>query len=234
MTVGRLDGWTVGRLEWWTVGMCLFLPTVQPSNRPSQDPWPVLDRASASFDTVNTLQADFVQIVDNPMIGDPDTTRGQLYQQRPNFFEMRFSDPKSDRIVADGKKLWLYTPSTTPGQVIRTAIPSSGTSGPNLIGQFIENPRERYDARYVRADSAGDAAVDVIALRPRGPRATDLPYSAATVWISRKDGLVRRIEIVESGGQERTITLRNLVVNRAIPAREFKFSPPAGTRVVDQ
>jgi outer membrane lipoprotein carrier protein len=197
-----------------------------------QDPGPVLDRASATYDTVRTLQADFVQIVDNPMIGDPDTTRGRLYQQRPNFFEMRFSDPKSDRIVADGKKLWLYTPSTTPGQVIRTAIPESGTSGPNLIGQFIENPRERYDARYLRADSAGDGgAVDVIALRPR---ATDLPYSAATVWISRKDGLVRRIEIVESGGQERTITLRNLVVNRAIAAREFKFSPPAGTQVVDQ
>lgn len=215
--------------------MVLFalVPTFQ---RVDGDPLPILDRASASYDTVRTLQADFVQIVDNPMIGDPDTTRGRLYQQRPNFFEMRFSDPKSDRIVADGKKLWLYTPSTTPGQVIRTAIPSSGTSGPNLIGQFVEKPRERYDARYVRADSAGDGggAVDVIALKPRGSRATDVPYSAATVWISRKDGLVRRIEIVESGGQERTITLRNLVVNQAIAAREFRFSPPAGTQVVDQ
>jgi outer membrane lipoprotein carrier protein len=226
----------VGPWDRWTVGLLLLIPTVPQSNGPTQDPWPILDRASGSYDTVKTLQADFVQIVDNPMIGDPDTTRGRLYQQRPNFFEMRFSDPKSDRIVADGKKLWLYTPSTTPGQVIRTAIPSSGTSGPNLIGQFVEKPRDRYDARYVRADSTGDAAgaVDVIALKPRGTHATDLPYSAATVWISRKDGLVRRIEIVESGGQERTITLRNLVVNQAIAAREFKFSPPTGTQVVDQ
>ncbi|HJS41927.1 MAG TPA: outer-membrane lipoprotein carrier protein LolA, partial [Gemmatimonadales bacterium] len=73
--------------------------------------------------------------------------------------------------------------------------------------------------------------VDVIALTPR---ATDLGYTAATVWISRKDGLVRRIAIVESGGQERTIALRNLVVNRSIATSEFKFSLPAGTRVVDQ
>lgn len=196
-----------------------------------QDPGPILDRASASYDTVRTLEADFIQIVANPMIGDPDTTRGRLYQQRPSYFEMRFTDPKNDRIVADGKRLWLYTPSTTPGQVIRTAIPSTGTSGPNLIGQFVEHPHERYDARYVRADSAPDGPVDVIALKPR---ATDLLYTAATVWVAKQDGLVRRIEIVETSGQTRTVILRRLVVNRPIAAREFKFSPPAGTRVVDQ
>lgn len=219
---------TSARLQVCTMLLFAVVPTFQ---RADVDPLPILDRASSAYDTVKTLQADFVQIVDNPMIGDPDTTRGRLYQQRPNFFEMRFSDPKNDRIVADGKRLWLYTPSTTPGQVIRTAIPATGTSGPNLIGQFVENPRERYDARYVRADSMAEGTVDVIALKPR---ATDLPYSAATVWISKKDGLVRRIEIIESGGQARTIVLRTLVVNRPIPAREFKFSPPAGTQVVDQ
>lgn len=200
-----------------------------------QDPWPSLDHASRTYDTVRTFQADFVQIIDNPMLGDPDTTRGRLYQRRPNYFAMRFTEPKDDRVVADGRRLWLYTPSTTPGQVIRTAIPGTGTTGPNLIGQFVEHPRERYQARYVRADSlpdaGGGAPVDVIALTPR---ATDLPYSAATVWIAKLDGLVRRIEIEETSGQRRTIILRNLTVNRAIPAREFRFSPPAGSQVVDQ
>src|SRR5216117_434357 len=183
-----------GRLE-WTVGMCLFLPTFQPSNLQTRDPWPSLDRATASFDTVRTLTADFVQIVENPMLGDPDTTRGKLYQRRPSYFAMRFTDPKNDRVVADGRRLWLYAPSTTPGQVIRSAIPGTGTTGPNLIGQFVEHPRERYTARYVRSDTTADGAVDVIALTPR---ATDLTYSEATVWIAKRDGLVRRIEIVET------------------------------------
>lgn len=196
-----------------------------------QDPWPSLDRASASFDTVKTLQADFIQIVDNPMLGDPDTTRGKLFQRRPSYFAMRFTEPRNDRIVADGRHLWLYTPSTTPGQVIRTAIPGTGTTGPNLIGQFVEHPRERYTARWLRADSGSDGSVDVIALTPR---AGDLPYSEATVWIAKRDGLVRRIDIVETSGQQRTIILSSLVVNRAIPAREFKFSPTSGLQVVDQ
>ena len=209
----------------------MFLPTFQLSNLPSQDPWPALDRASASYDTVRTLQADFVQIVDNPMLGNPDTTRGRLYQRRPSYFAMRFSEPQHDRIVADGRRLWLYTPSTTPDQVIRTTIPGTGTTGPNLIGQFVEHPRERYTARYVRADSLPDGAVDVVALTPR---AQDLPYSEATVWIAKQDGLVRRIDLVENTGQRRTITLQHLTVNGTIPPREFRFSPTSGVRVVDQ
>lgn len=225
-TVGRADGLTA-----CLVAALMFAgrPAVGPSGR--QDAWPVLDRASATYDTVRSLQADFTQIIINPMLGDPDTTRGKLYQQKPNTFAMRFSEPKNDRIVADGRYLWLYTPSSTPGQVIRTAIPGTGSTGPNLIGQFVEKPRERYNARYVRADSGADGALDVIALTPR---ATDLPYTAATLWISRKDALVSRLEIVETSGQTRTIALRNLVVNRPVASREFKFSPPAGTQVVDQ
>src|SRR5467141_2488846 len=179
----------------------------------SPDPWPILDRASATYQTIASLSADFVQIITNPMIGTPDTTRGRLYQMRPSRFAMRFTAPKGDRIVADGRFLWLYTPSTTPGQVIRSRIPEYGTTGPNLIGQFVEQPRERYTAQYVRADSLPDGPVDVVALTPR---AKDLPYEAATVWIAKQDGLVRRIEIVENTGQHRTITLQHLAVNGTI------------------
>jgi len=221
---------TSARLHVGTMLSLLIVPTFQRADV-YQDPGAVLDRASASFDTVRTLQADFVQIVDNPMLGSPDTTRGRLYQRRPSYFAMRFSEPQHDRIVADGRRLWLYTPSTTPDQVIRTTIPGTGTTGPNLIGQFVEHPRERYTARYVRADSLPDGAVDVVALTPR---AQDLPYSEATVWIAKQDGLVRRIDLVENTGQRRTITLQHLTVNGTIPPREFRFSPTSGVRVVDQ
>src|SRR5437870_3317983 len=197
------------------------------------DAWPILDRASATYQTITSLSAEFVQIITNPMIGTPDTTRGRLYQMRPSRFAMRFTAPKGDRIVADGRFLWLYTPSTTPGQVIRSRIPEYGTTGPNLIGQFVEQPRERYTAEYVRADSLPDGAglADIIRLVPKGH---DQPYSEATIWVGREDAQVHRVDIVESAGQERTVILRNIRVNRGVPGRELTFSPPAGVRVVDQ
>src|SRR5438477_2510432 len=148
----------------------------------SPDPWPILDRASQTYQTVTSLSADFVQIITNPMIGTPDTTRGRLYKMRPSRLSMRFTAPKGDRIVADGRFLWLYTPSTTPGQVIRSRIPEYGTTGPNLIGQFVEQPHERYTASYVRADSLPEGMADVVRLVPMG---RDTPYSEATIWVGR-------------------------------------------------
>src|SRR5947209_9537347 len=209
----------------------MLLSAYPPNRLTAQDPWPVLDHASQTYQTIANLSADFVQVVANPMIGAPDTTRGRLYQMRPSRFAMRFTDPKGDRIVADGRYLWLYTPSTTPGQVIRSRIPEVGTTGPNLIGQFVERPRERYTARYVRSDSLSGGTADVVAPTPKEH---DQPYRAAVIWIDRADGLVRRIEITETGGQQRTVVLDNLRMNAGAPGREFTFLPPAGVRVVDQ
>jgi outer membrane lipoprotein carrier protein len=208
-----------------------FLAVAGFASTQAPDSWPILDRASATYQTITSLSADFVQVITNPMIGAPDTTHGRLYQMRPSRFAMRFTDPKGDRIVADGRFLWLYTPSTTPGQVIRSRIPEYGTTGPNLIGQFVEQPHERYTAHYVRADSVDHNLVDVIRLVPKQH---DQPYSAAVIWVGTEDGLVRRLDISEASGQERTVILRDLKVNGGVPGRELTFSPPAGVRVVDQ
>jgi len=66
------------------------------------------------------------------------------------------------------------------------------------------------------------------------PKTGDQPYSEATIWVSRDDALVRRLDIVEASGQRRTVMLREIRVNGGVPGRELTFSPPAGVRVVDQ
>ena len=218
-----MGGWADGRTGGWLLLIsAVFHPPVYPP-----DPGPILDGASVAFARVNTLAAGFVQIVNNPMIDSPDTTLGMLYQKRPNYFEMRFSKPKGDRIVADGKYLWLWTPSSTKDQVIRSAIPANGTTGPNLIGQFVDSARQRYTARYLRMEGGAD----VIELTPRSK---DLPYSLAVLTIARNDSLVRRLDITEASGQVRSVILKDLRVNGGVPEKEFKFSVPSGVHVVNQ
>jgi outer membrane lipoprotein carrier protein len=214
------------------VGATVLLPAHPPTGLAAQSPWPILDGASAAYQAVGAFSADFVQVVINPLAGEPDTTWGALHQKPPNLFAMRFAQPKGDRIVADGRWLWLYTPSTTPGQVIRTPIPEIGTTGPNLIGQFVDHPRDRYRARYIRAETvAGEGMADVIALDPKDPQ---IPYRGAVIWIARSDSLVRRIEIAEMTGQQRIVMLQGLRPHADVPSREFKFSVPRGVQVIDQ
>ena len=213
--------------RWIPLLVVLAAPTPLAAQSDSAKAAAVLDRLSATFKNLKVLTADFVQIVQNPMTGAPDTTRGKLYQTPPNRFGMRFSVPRGDRIVADGRYLWVYTPSTTPNQVIRAQIPTGGAAGPNLMGQFADRPHERYRSRYVRADGGGD----VIALIPVEK---DQPFQEAVLWVDGKDGVPRRLEFQESSGQRRVLILSGVVLNGDIPFREFTFSVPPGAQVVSQ
>jgi outer membrane lipoprotein carrier protein len=201
-----------------------------PSGLTAQDPFAVLARARAAYDTIHTLRADFIQVVDNPMVGAPDTTRGILYQEPPSKFTMNFTHPKGDRILADGKYLWVYTPSSTPGQVIRTVLPANGGTSPNLIGQFVEHSEDRYHADFVRTDSSAAGTTDVIHLVPIR---TDQPYTEAKIWIT-KCGLVTRIEITETSGQHRVLIFTKHQLNVSLSGGAFRFTPGTGVRVVDQ
>lgn len=197
----------------------------------AQDAAAIVGRSSRVYRSLSSLKADFVQIIDNPMI-DSAESRGTLVQAGADKLAMRFTDPPGEAVVIDGKSVWIYTPSTTPGQVIRTAVPSGGpVYGFNMLAWLLDRPAERYTASYVREEKLNGRAVDVVQLVPAVP---DLPFDRALLWLDRGDGLPRRVAITEHSGAERTLTLSKLRVNQSVPDRTFTFEIPSGVRVVDQ
>jgi outer membrane lipoprotein carrier protein len=187
-----------------------------------------LHRAERMYERLSTLRADFVQTLENPMLGEEQAT-GRLFLAPPNRFAMRFTEPEGDRIVLDGEWLWLYAPSSVPDQVIRQPVPARGSTSPNLIGQFADRPLERYEAEFVRTETLGPGAtVDVVKLRPRRD---DMGFRWAEVAIAQ-DGMFHRIVVLEDSGQRRTLTFANLAVDVSIPETELRFTPQRGTRVV--
>jgi outer membrane lipoprotein carrier protein len=178
---------------------------------------------------MTTLKAAFHQTLINPMLGGPEESRGVLFLEPPGRLAMRFTQPAGDRIVADGKWLWIYTPSSVPDQVIRQPIPTAGANTPNLFAQFVDRPLLRYRATYVGADTVASEPVDLVRLVPRRD---DLPFREAVIGISRTDGWMRRLSLVEESGQRRVLVFQRLEVNQPIPPSELRFSVPRGTRVV--
>jgi outer membrane lipoprotein carrier protein len=198
---------------------------------PATDAGALIGRAARVYRSLGSLQADFAQQIDDEMVGKS-TSAGTLLQAGQAKLAMRFRDPAGDAIVLDGKQVWIYTPSTTPGQVLRMGLPSGGpVYGYNLLAWFLDRPTERYQARYLRADQVSGTAVDVIELIPLNQ---DMPFARAVISLGRADALPRRLEIQERAGGTRTLTLTNLRVNRGVPAKAFEFEVPAGVRVVDQ
>ena len=209
--------------------LLLALSSGVPEQAP--DAGEIIGRAARVYRSLASLQADFVQVIDNPMI-DSAESKGRLTQAGAAKLSMRFSEPAGEAIVIDGKHVWIYTPSTVPDQVLRLEVPSGGPAyGYNLLAWFLDRPTERYRASYVRTERLDGRTTDVIKLVPAVP---DLPFTQAVIWLDREDALPRRLEIEEHSGATRTLRLANLRVNQKVPAQTFSFKVPAGARVVDQ
>jgi outer membrane lipoprotein carrier protein len=197
----------------------------------AQDANAIIGRAARVYRSLGSLQADFVQVINNPMI-DSAESKGTLAQAGPDKLAMRFTDPAGEAIVIDGKHVWVYTPSTVPGQVVRMGIPSGGPAyGYNLLAWLLDRPQERYKASHFRSESVNGRMSDVIELVPAVP---DLPFEKARIWIDQESALPRRLEIHESSGATRILNLSRIRINRQLPQQTFIFNVPKGARVVDQ
>jgi outer membrane lipoprotein carrier protein len=210
---------------------CLAFAVMVATPAEAQDAQAIIGRAARVYRSLSSLRADFVQVIDNPMI-DSAESRGTLVQAGPAKLSMRFSEPSGEAIVIDGKHVWVYTPSTVPGQVIRLRVPSGGpVYGYNLLAWFLDRPAERYRPSYLRTERSGGRTTDVIQLIPAVP---DLPFTKAVIWLDRDDALPRRLEIHEQSGATRTLSLSRIRVNQSLPKQTFAFTVPSGVRVVDQ
>jgi len=212
------------------LALCSLLLLLSASAVRAQDAGALLQRTADRYRQLQSLGADFDQVVSSEMIGTF-RSRGALAQAGASRLAMRFSDPKNEAIVIDGTYIWIYTPSTAPGQVLRVPIASASGYGVNLLGWLLDRPAERYRASYLRKDTVDGTAVDVLGLTPA---VEGLSFTSATLWLARSDVLSRRIEVMECFGNHRTLILSHLKPNAPLPADAFVFTPPRGVKVIDR
>jgi outer membrane lipoprotein carrier protein len=212
-------------------GLAAYMPAVGP--RPHQgDTDAVVDRAVAAYNRAKTARATFEQTITNSLTGSTVTSKGLFEQKQPNLFSFRFTDPKGDLIVSDGKALWLYLPSTNPGQVIKMPLTKKGAGSIDLAGQFFSSPKTRFNIGDAGTATIGSSATHALTLEPKTPSAA--PFARAKVWIDDADGTLRQFEVVEPSGLKRLVRIVDYEANAAVQDKSFRFSPPKGARVIDQ
>ena len=189
----------------------------------------ILRRAETAYDAIRSLEADFTQELTVPLLGSTQRSRGKMFILRPDRFLMRFTDPAGDIVVADGRYLWLYYPSTDAKQVMRAPVAAAGQSV-DLQKEFLSNPTERFDAVLNGTETVAGRNAYALTLTPRAASG----YRRVRIWVDAQDALVRRFEITESNESVRKLELANLRPNATVAASLFQFTPPAGAQVFTQ
>lgn len=202
-------------------------PATRVVRRPQGD---LLDRAVAVWAGVKTARATFEQTITNSLTGRTLTATGEYQQRRPDKLSVRFSNPSQDRIVADGKFVWLYLPSSAPDQVIKTPLSAAGTGTVDLSAQFLTAPRTRFNVSPVGTLVVSGRPTHGYNLIPKQKEGA--PFQAASVWIDDRDASIRQFEVTDASGVQRRVRMTSFKTNMAVDESSFSFTPPAGVRIV--
>ena len=192
----------------------------------------LIDKAVATYNSTKTSKGTFEQVITNPLTGSKANASGQFEQQRqPARFSFRFVQPKGDMLIGDGKWVWVYLPSSTPGQVIKMPMTEGGAGSLDLASRFFDSPRTRFTITDAGAATIAGHATRAVVLQPKS---ANEPFTRAKVWVDVADGTLRQFETVENSGITRLVTITAVTPNARVDAKSFTFKPPKGTRVVDQ
>ena len=200
-----------------------------PSTISAQSAETIIDRAVSAYSRLNTMRAEFRQTLTNPLTGSTQTTSGEIIRRKPNLMSISFNN--GDRVAADGSMLWVYLPSSVPGQVIRVPYTGGNAGSVDPADQFLDSPRTRYTITSAGTATVGGRATQVLNLVPK--RKGDV-ISRAKLWIDDQDYSLRQFEVENSGGLKRKVVITSFTPNPQIDRSKFRFAVPRGAKVVDQ
>ncbi len=187
----------------------------------------LLLRAAAKYEQLDGMCASFQQRLEVPLLETEVPSSGRLCSKQPAFFRMDFVEPDGDAIVADGEHLWVYFPSSQPGQVLRSPLGEGAQV--DFTREFLSDPGVKYEATEEGTDLVSGRGTTRFAL---DPKTGGLGYTLAKVWIDTELALIRRVEIHQDNGSIRHVTLNNIDLAPGMTASEFQFTQPSGVQVV--
>ncbi|MDP9279461.1 MAG: outer membrane lipoprotein carrier protein LolA [Gemmatimonadota bacterium] len=206
-----------------------FALAVLPISARAQSADAIIDRAVAAYARLNSMRAEFTQTLTNPLTGNSQTTSGVILRKKPNLLSITFES--GDRVAADGSTLWVFLPSSVPGQVMRMPYTGSNASTVDPAEQFLNAPRTRFTVTSSGTATVSGRATHAVTLVPRRANAG---FTSAKVWIDDADSSIRQFDVESANGLKRHVVITSFTPNPELSKSTFRFAVPKGAKIVDQ
>jgi len=181
-----------------------------------------VSRVDAYLATVNTLSADFSQVVRNSDNQVVERASGKLSLSRPDRFRWDYQQPYLQTIVADGSRLWLYDSDLEQvtvraleqglGSTPAMLLSGSGKVGDAFASSSVQRQGDWTWCRLVPKQQGSDFELVSLAFDGKGELAA--------------------MELRDKLGQATVIEFGGLRRNVALDPRLFSFEPPPGADVI--
>lgn len=175
------------------------------------------------YKSFKDISMDFTQIIKSEIFSTEKNTRGKMYLKNPDKFRI---DTPSENIVTDGRLLWFF--SEKNNQVtIHKLNESKNIFKPQ---DYIYNFRANYNPQLGENEKVDKRPCYKLILTPKKE---DLFITRMTLWIDKKNLLVRKLEYQDINDNNVSLIFNKIKINSDIEDSQFVFTPPKGAEVVD-
>lgn len=174
------------------------------------------------MENVSTLSARFVQTQTDEHGEIVSSGAGQMALARPGKFRWAYEQPYVQLMVCDGERIWAYDPDLSQVTVRPAGEALAGTPA-ELLAQ-----KARLADNFRVEDRGEQNGLRRVGLEPK---AAESDFKSIELWL--RAGVPSRLRFSDPLGGATDVELRDLKVNAAIDAQQFRFTPPKGVEVVE-
>jgi outer membrane lipoprotein carrier protein len=188
----------------------------------------VVARVQNRYDQAKDFQARFTQKYSRQVVGRVTVSTGQVHFKKPGRMRWDYDKPEARMFLSNGQVLWLYEPEEKQAfkQDLKTSqLPAALAflMGRGKIGDEFEVAWSN-DTRLGRPEDYR------LSLRPKQPQST---YKSIVFVVDAGDFTVRESVLTDQQGNVNHFAFSELKMNAKVSDEVFRWSPPAGVRVVD-
>jgi len=182
----------------------------------------VLENVRTKYSHMNDIAADFTQSVNLRYRPSGQKTSGFIRVKKGNKYRVV---TEQQIIVTDGKKVWMYTPSSK--QVLVDVFKKGHQSfSPD---KFLTGLPKDFTA--TKLDTAG--GFFILTLQPSKSASVSSIMTEVTAWVNKESWLVENIEYTDKNRTATSIALSNIQFNNGIVDSSFQFEITPDMKIVD-
>jgi len=200
-----------------------------PAAGPRLDVQAVVAKVQKRYDEAADFKARFTQTLTSATLKRTTNSAGQVTFKKPGRMRWDYEKPDKSSYITDGGVLWLYEPDDR--QAFKQDLKSSQL--PSALAFLLGKGKLAAEFDISFGPDRGVSGTEknyVLSLTPKTPQAQ---VKALLFVVDPHDWFVRQSEITDAQGNTNIIVFADVVMNSRVPDALFKFSPPAGTRVID-
>jgi len=182
-----------------------------------------LDQLNAFTNELVSFSATFTQTVYDGNSRPIQESNGSVVLMRPGKFAWHYESPSPQKIIADGKKIWVYDMDLA--QVTVKTLDETLSATPIMLLGGDEPLSTQFTIREL-GPSDGLQWLELI------PKAADTDFETVYMGLNA-DGLVA-MELRDNFGQATQIRFEDIYVNGLVREDAFEFTPPVGVDVIGQ